>query len=40
MARKAEISTDMDRMSFHAPPAAGAVQPLSAEGQIKSGEAA
>jgi len=34
-----ELGTDGDRMSFHAPPAAGAVQPLSAEGQIKSYEA-
>ncbi|KAK3306918.1 SWI/SNF complex protein-like protein [Chaetomium strumarium] len=34
-----ELMTDGQRMSFHAPPAAGAVQPLSAEGQIKSYEA-
>jgi SWI/SNF related-matrix-associated actin-dependent regulator of chromatin subfamily C len=34
-----ELTTDGQRMSFHAPPAAGAVQPLSAEGQIKSYEA-
>ncbi|KAL2173871.1 SWI/SNF complex-like protein [Thermothelomyces heterothallicus CBS 202.75] len=34
-----EISTDIPRMSFHAPPAPGAVQPLSAEGPIKSYEA-
>jgi SWI/SNF related-matrix-associated actin-dependent regulator of chromatin subfamily C len=34
-----ELATDGPRMSFHAPPAAGAVQPLSAEGQIKSYEA-
>jgi SWI/SNF related-matrix-associated actin-dependent regulator of chromatin subfamily C len=34
-----ELAVDGQRMSFHAPPAAGAVQPLSAEGQIKSYEA-
>ncbi|KAM7204439.1 SWI/SNF and RSC complexes subunit ssr2 [Naviculisporaceae sp. PSN 640] len=34
-----ELATDADRMSFHTPPAAGAVQQLSAEGQIKSYEA-
>jgi SWI/SNF related-matrix-associated actin-dependent regulator of chromatin subfamily C len=34
-----ELMTDGQRMSFHAPPAPTAVQPLSAEGQIKSYEA-
>ncbi|KAK3318620.1 SWI/SNF complex protein-like protein [Apodospora peruviana] len=34
-----ELSIDGERMSFHAPPAVGAVQPLSADGQIKSYEA-
>ncbi|EGO59506.1 hypothetical protein NEUTE1DRAFT_79678 [Neurospora tetrasperma FGSC 2508] len=34
-----EALTDGQRMSFHAPPAVGSVQPLSAEGQVKTYEA-
>jgi len=34
-----ELMTDGERMSFNAPPPVGTVQPLSAEGQIKSYEA-
>jgi len=34
-----DLSLESDRMSFYAPPTAGAIQPLSAEGQIKSYEA-
>ncbi|KAK0715008.1 SWI/SNF complex protein-like protein [Lasiosphaeris hirsuta] len=34
-----ELLTDGDRMGFQAPPPVGSVQPLSAEGQIKSYEA-
>lgn len=38
-ARELGALADGDRISFQAPPPAGAVQPLSAEGQIKSYEA-
>ncbi len=34
-----DLATDGQRVSFHAPPAPGSVQPLSADGQIKSYEA-
>ncbi|KAK0629667.1 SWI/SNF complex protein-like protein [Bombardia bombarda] len=36
---KAPLEDGGDRLSFHPPPAVGSVQPLSAEGQIKSYEA-
>jgi len=34
-----DLAADAERMSFYPPPLAGSVQPLSAEGQIKSYEA-